>query len=458
MPSTSRIHTPGSGIVAMFTLLLLSAPRANVKIGAMPLYAIDALILAMLYFALRSSPFPSERRPFANPVLIILALALMSEAATMLLSGGSGESAYIMGRTTLAISVFFSVGMLVRTPWDLERVLKASVTGMLLSASLMILTSLPITRPIVSDVFFTRKFLEPASGRILDDILLSTDAAMRGRSLIGVSILGATFVNVSWPLAALLAIWPYRIGYWRFAAILGCLIAPMAVLMSYSRGPMLGSLLVLLLFVVLQRHRFRTLFVVPVVVAGLLVTAVGVNSQYFYFERIANRTQAIFENPYEDEREWERILAYIEPFAHLTEQPSFAIIGEGVSPQRSGVDAMQSGKATHALFAKAYYSYGMLAALTYLFLIVSMLYYGLWHIVQRPNGLARHYSIVLFASVVAMLPWAAFGHAIVSMPRGTMMFFLIAGLLTTLRHFPIEKRAHKHMEYFGGDRRNLAFR
>lgn len=456
MLKPSAAFTRGSGLVALFAAVLFSVPRLNVKIGPIPVYFIDLVAILMLYVAMRSGPFPGRHRPFASIIVLLLVLALLSESSTIIQVGGSIEGIYIVARTLIAFSIFYSVGQLIRTHADVQLLIKAATVGLIVTGSLTILTSLSATRPFVSELLFSNRFLEPAADSLLERILLSTEDAIRGRSLVGVSILGATFINICWPLAALLAIWPGRLGMWRAAAMLACILAPAAVFMSYSRGPILGMILLLVLALFFGVGRIRRMFLVPVSIASLVVLSIGIDSELFKVDRLVNRTNAIFDNPYSDERESERLLAYIEPFEHVAQNPSFALIGEGVAPHRLGLRGEQRGKATHALFAKAYYSYGLIAACLYIVLMFNLLYFCVWHLMNRKDFFGRYFASALLAGVVAIVPWAAFGHAIVSTPRGTMAFFLLVGLLSTLRAMPASQRSQNVTEVYGGDRRNFA--
>jgi hypothetical protein len=351
------------------------------------------------------------------------------------------EPIYLIARTSLAFLMFYAAGRLIRGPEDLQLVLKAALLGLIVTSLLMILTSLPMTRaPVLTHVFSVR-FLEPVAKLGTPFIPAEEVGAVRGRTLVGVSIMGATFLNAMWPLAALLVRWPYRIGNWRKIAMLGCLLAPMGVLMSYSRGPILGAILIVLAVLFFGLSRVRRGILIPVALGMALVLSIGVSSQFFFFDRLINRTAAIFQDPLADAREYERLLAYVEPFAHLMQSPQFLFVGEGTAINRADdVQAAVFGVANHALFAQAYYSYGMIAALLYLLLILRALGFSLRQ-TRRPRvEIGAYYSQALVLCVLALVPWAMFGHAIVSTPRGAMLFFLIIGLLTSLRHFPIQYR------------------
>ena len=213
------------------------------------------------------------------------------------------------------------------------------------------------------------------------------------------------------------------------------ILAPFGIIMSYSRGAILGLILVVGGLTFFGSGRSRSVILVAIVGALVVFNAVGWDSRAFQFERVMERTEAIFEDPYADERESERIYAYTEPFAHLLDNPQFLFVGEGTSIGKTGYRSEQADKANHAVFAQAYYSYGMVAAFVYIMLIFSAFLYVVRNIMRRRpfRMLTPFYYQALFASMLGMLPWFIFGHAAVSTPRGAMLFFLIFGLIAALR-------------------------
>jgi len=427
--------TPGIAVFAVFVFLLLAVPKANIRVGPIPVYIVDLMLVILLLEAHRFPPMRPGQRRFTGLVGTLFLLALASEAIGALTFGTLQASAYVTGRTILAFSVFLLTSQMVRTPRDVEIVLRAVVLGLLVTASLMILTSLPMTRGAVSDIVFSQRFLEPATPEV-QGAFGETETGIRGRTLVGVSILGATFINVAWPLAALLLLWPWRIDPpWRSLALVACLLAPMGVLLSYSRGPILGSVLIVLCALLFGLRFVRRGVLVPVLVGTVLVLSVGVTSQIFFFDRLTNRSTAIFDAPFADERESERILAYIEPFRHLVTTPRFLVFGEGIAIRYAETQATpeQAGKATHAVFAMAYYSYGMIAAVLYIVLLVRALALAATLSRQRAAAVVP-ISQSVFLSLVALVPWLAFGHAAVSTPRGAMLFFFVLGLTSALVH------------------------
>ncbi|QIE55936.1 hypothetical protein G5B40_11025 [Pikeienuella piscinae] len=436
--------TPGIGFFALFVFVLVAIPKINVSLGPVPLYFIDLMIVSLLWMAQRRPAMKPGQRRFAGAISTILLFALISELVGAFTFGALPESIYIAVRTCLAVSVFFITGQFVRTPRDVEIVLRAVVVGVLLTASLMILTSLPMTRTAVSDLVFSHSFLEPASQNVRE-LLVAGETGVRGRTLVGVSILGASFINICWPLAALFIRWPWPMnGLWRQLALLACLLAPMGVLMSYSRGPIIGAILIVLAALFLGLKHVRRGVIFPVLVGATVVASVGITSQIFFFDRLTKRSEAMLEKPFADERESERILAYVEPFEHMMQHPRFLVAGEGLTVRYAEIQQApeQAGKATHAIFAMAYYCYGLIASIIYLSLIIRALFFT-GALSRQGRSFTGLMSQSLFLSMVAIVPWAVFGHAAISTPRGAMLFFLIFGLISSLVHFRAPVRRFK---------------
>ena len=439
-----RLGNHSNGVIAMaaFVFMLTAVPKMNIRVGPVPLYFIDMLIVLIVFYASKRPGFGAHPRPFQWIILALFCFAIIGEFIGFIYTGSIFEHAYQASRITLAFLVFYVTGQLIRTPRDLELIIKAAALGVMVTASIMILTSLPQTRDAVANMVLNNSFLDPAGERAAERYLSKDDSGARGRTLVGVSILGASFINMSWPLAALLYSWPGQIGRWRTVAMVACFLAPMGVLMSYSRGPIIGSILIISFALFFGLKRVRKGIMLPVIAGTVVVLLVGVNSQIFFFERLTNRTTAIFENPLEDERESERLLAYVEPFEHVVENPQFLIAGQGVAINRSRTVVPEvAGHSNHALFAISYFANGMIAAFLYMFLLGGAFFYVLQHVKGRRSGIGQYYSHALFACILGLAPWTAFTHAIISQPHGAMMFFFILGLLTTLRHFPVHSNS-----------------
>jgi len=440
-------HSNGIIAMAAFVFMLTAVPKINIRVGPVPLYFIDILLVLVIFYASKRPGFGPTPRPFQWIVLSIFGFAMVSELIGFIYTGSIFEHAYQAARITLSFLVFYATGQLIRTSEDLELVIKAASLGVIVTASLMILTSLPQTRDFTASTFLNHNFLDPAGERAAEKYLEKGDEGVRGRTLVGVSILGASFINMAWPLAALLYSWPGKIGRWRTVAMVACLLAPMGVLMSYSRGPIIGTVLIILFALFFGLKRVRKGIMLPVMAGTIVILLVGVNSQIFFFERLTNRTAAVFDDPFADKRESERILAYVEPFEHVIENPVFLIAGQGVAINKSRTVVPEvAGKSSHALFAISYFANGMTAALLYMFLLASAFFYALQHVKARRSGIGEYYSHALLACVLGLAPWTIFGHAMISQPRGGMMLFFIFGLLTTLRHFPVHSNSYQNKE------------
>ena len=427
--------TAGIGLLFVTVLVLTAAPRMGVRVGPVPVYMIDGLLLLTFIASLQIRSGVAPRKPFTGIILFLLPLIVISELYGIVTSGNAIEPIYEMVRMLIAISLFFSVSRIVQTEEDVLIVAKAMLIGAIVTATLMIFTSLPFTRGIATGTVFSWSFLEPAAEQTVR-MYADTADPMRGRSLVGVSILSGAFLNVCWPMAAMLYRWQGKISIaWRKAALASMSLVPIGIVMSYSRGAVLGLLLVIMGALFVGAEQARKGIFVGAMAALVLFSAVGWDSEIFFFDRLENRTQAMLENPYEDERETARLFAYIHPFFHAAKNPEFFVFGRGQTYYNG------YGIADHAVFAKAYVAYGLIAAFLYLFLVfrVFLLLWGKARRLFKPDPFVQRFAQAIMISMLGMFPWILFGHAAVSSPRGAMLLFLVVGLAASLKNF--EQRA-----------------
>lgn len=409
--------------------LLTAAPRAGINIGPIPIYVIDFLLLGTYLRAIALPPSIRRHRPFGGFIVAILVFVVISEAAGMVYSGRPQDPIYTLIRTLLAISIYYSASNIVRDESSILAVAKAALLGLIISATLMIATSLPFTRGLATAYVFSLSFLEPAAESVLESYADTADPE-RGRSLVGVSILTGAFLNSTWPLVALLFQSIKTASMWKKLAAVGLTLAPFGVVMSYSRGAIMGLLLVVATAVFFGSQGTRKGIIAAALIAVITFTFVGWDSEYFFFERIEQRTQAMIENPYEDEREYARILAYTEPFVHVQAHPQFILFGAG-----NGIKRWGESLPLHSMFGKAYIAYGLIAAILYHLLVFSafaFLFRAL-NTLHKRAPITRTFAQALLASMMGILPWLAFGHAAISAPRGATLFFLLIGLIAAIR-------------------------
>lgn len=429
----------GIALVAAYVFILFAFPRAGLRLGPAPVYFLDMLAGMIVLYGL-SVPAPKLRRkiPFLAGTVVLLVLIFMSELRGIAFGASVSDAVYLVVRIMLGAMVMFFLPKFVREERDLIPLFKAATAAILITSILMITTSLPATRGFVSETVFSLGFLEPATDGVTRTFMAEAgiEVGQRGRSLVGVSILSATFINIAFPFIAILMLYRKRLsGFWRRVTIMAVLLAPAAVLLSYSRGPILGFILLFVGALVINWKRFSKSFIVPAIALIVGVAAVGGSSQVFMFDRLQVRTEAMLNAPLDDQREFERVLAYSEPFTHLAANPRFAALGEGNAIRRSEVAAAIDEKSNHALFAAAYYAYGLIAAVLF-HLIILQAFFVIYRAQSKPDRTAfgEVSSQAVLLSAVAFLPWIAFGHAVASEPRGTAVFFLMLGLVAAVNN------------------------
>lgn len=423
-------------------LLLFGAPKINIKIGPLPLYLIDFVIVLTVYYARKLAPI-KYKLPFKFLVGVILSMILFNEFTNGLIIGTLLQPSYIMIRMSLAVSLFFVIPKIVRYPEHLIKVLKYALVGAFITSLLLIFSSLPMTRGI-STILLSNSILTPNADSLTTDILNAGEQGIRGSSLIGVSILSGAFLNVIWPLLILLFTYHKIKGILKIILYFTSVLIPIAIIMTYSRGAILALILVILGFVLFQKGKIRAIALSIVCILIIIFSSIGLDSNYFYFKRIETRTTAALYNPYEDSRESERINSYSEPFEHLAENPIYFFLGEGFSRKKIANSSVIEGneyrgqRADHAVFASAYYAYGLFTSLLIVLLFISQIYYTI-RIVNKTTNISGLFSSqlsrLLIVVLIGFVSWFSFGHAAVSQPRGAMLMFFVFGLVVSQLNF-----------------------
>ncbi|WP_018971059.1 O-antigen ligase family protein [Rubritalea marina] len=418
--------------VALF--LLFAAPRMSLRLGPIPMYFIDGLWVLAWFYAMKLPKLP-RTSPMSKWVLGLMLVAFLSELHGAMYIHDIARPVYTIFRTILAMSLFFLVPRLVRNKEAAIYLFKWIAAGMLVSAVLMLLSSLPPTRGLAR-IVFELPLLDPAGeGRYMTR-QIDAESAIRGKSLIGVSILTGFFVNAAWPMVLFLRE-KSRVSLsltWRLVITAGCVLAPLGVLASYSRGAILGWLAVVagaLLFT--KSKSLKSGVLVGGMFLLVLVWVMGTDSKMFFFDRLENRTAAMFDAPLDDAREAGRVYAYLHPFIYVGQHPVTAFIGTGNAKDSMASVPMHpifKTGADHAVFAQATYSYGMFSAVAYCALLGTALLHAFKYI--RQTSFTGMYAQTLFLSLVGVVPWFMLGHAAVSQPRGAMLFFVLLGFVHVL--------------------------
>lgn len=429
--------------------ILAAVPRLNISLGPVPIYGIDVCLLGAIYYGgLQRNPL-FGKVPFASLVLAILGFALFSEFVSGAFLGTYIETVYMSVRMCLAVALFFLLNNIVTDEDDVQHILQACTAGLLVTTFLMAMTSMPGTRGLVAWIF-KYDFLTPV-GEGFFAASKGLERGTRGQSLVGYNIISAWFVCLLWPLAITLYRSPKTLGRWKLIAMVACFAAPFGVLFAYSRGALLGMLLVISGLLFFGEGRLKGQIAVAIIVVTGIIGFVGWDSDIFYFERIERRTRATFENPLENEMESERISSYVDPFIVVSENPAMLIGGQGITAKRVAVRghsvsgespfAVDLGRniADHSVFSKATLTYGMAAAGCYLLLWFNALRSGYYEarFGMTSSGLSRYFPQLTFAAVVGLTAWVAFDKGIIIQPRGAMMFFFITGLIGVCQNLRI---------------------
>jgi O-Antigen ligase len=425
---------PALLLLCISVFLLFGVPKLHLRIGPMPLYILDVFLFLTFIVASRQSGARVGKGTVNLAIGGILFFVVLSELGGLVSYGEVLPSVYVLGRTLVAFSMFYSLQYILKSPQDYQFVFKAVALGMLLTSFMMVVTSIPPARGI-AHFMFSLPFVEPASEGLLWRLEIS-DAARRGRSFVGVSNLSGAFLCAAWPLTALLYKWPGLSSRWRSITALCLLLAPFGIILSYSRGAILGLVFALGGALVFGSSKSRRGIVLSVLVALLCLNLAGLDSKLFFFDRLESRFEEMVDDPYGDVRETERIYSYVDPFRHLAEKPWFLFVGEGNAVRRIGAarGGERSGWSYHSFFGISYFAYGLLAAFLYTLLIISTFLY-----VRRYSSriasvrsinlhIARSAQIAFFAIV----PWLLTAHGMVSSPRATAMFLFVVGIIVSL--------------------------
>ena len=432
----SAVRTSKVGLLALFVFLLFSMPRLNIKVGPVPVYAIDVVAALMLYQMMITARTAGRITiPFRNLVIVIGLFVIMSEFSVLVYGGSLLDAIYVSIRYFLTFGIMFAAPAMIRDRADIEIVLKSVSLALLISSLLMIFSSLPQTRGIAT-FLFSIPYLEPSS--TAENMLLgAADRGIRGSTLIGVSILSGAFISIAWPLAAYLRTRRFRLSaFWSIVSVSAVTLSPLAIVVTYSRQAAVGGILLLLAAMILPLGDLRRSLLRPFLLSVGVVLVVGVGSSLFYFDRYVNRFSASIENPLEDEREAARFLSYVVPFEHVVDHPQFLFVGAGVSTTRVSNITINGFSENHSLLGAGYFSHGMFSTLLLYFLVFASFRFANWHRIhaQHLAFVARGWPRSLFLAYLPILPMVAFAPALGNNLRAMYIFMLLLGLLATLRN------------------------
>lgn len=445
-----RVHWQ-TKLAGLLALILLVAPRTRIVIVA-PLYLIDVLAFLLLISPLRNPRFSwVPRQPFSQIVYIYMAFVVISELRGMLAYGTFIQSVYMMGRFIIAISVFYTLPKLVSSTRDMIPILKGIVAGTLASAIIVIMYSLGPLRPLVVGTIYSSDILNPGWENLLRAVQIygAGEAAMRGRSLVGAATLTAGFIASVWPLSFLAYKYFENSILWKRTALATTIIAPVGVLMTYGRGAWLMVGAAVFLISVFGLASARKILLMAVAGGVIVFTQFNLHSDLFLMDELIERTRVTIDNPFADVSTTERLYSYIEPFEHLAENPVWLFAGAGRTgnrvSSREGIAGFggqlydEGGRATHSAFSMAYYSFGFIAAVCQVLLIINgfLFIFRRMRISRRADTVQKLVWQSLFMCWTTFTLWWASGHGMVGEPRGAMLVFFMYGLMVTFEKLRI---------------------
>jgi hypothetical protein len=427
----ARVSARSNYILLALTVvvfLLSGMPKVRLVFGA-PIYFVDIIIFALFVSSLSrpGARYSGSAKTLVSVMLAYLVFVVLGELRGAVLYGSFVESSYMLIRFSLAISLAFLIPKLILTLQDLTAIVKGLTVGLLLSGLLAIAYSLPPTRGFAS-VIFSIGLINPVEVKagVLDIV-----EALRGQTLIGTSTFSSGVMAMLWPLLFLGGRLFRRKVAWRLLLGVAIVAAPLGILATYGRTAWLSVILVLG-SVILWGEARRRVEVTFWLAAGALVLLQFGGSSFMKFDRIVSKTQMAIEAPMERESERERFLAYVEPFVHVVEYPSFFLAGTGAAQRRSSGNAYRErDTASHAIPAMAYYAYGVggvVCQFGMLLLAYRIIRRNLTHAQRHLKHMLWMWRSLL-GSWFGLLPWWLFAHGLVSQPRGAMVYFLFLGTL-----------------------------
>lgn len=418
-------------ILNITLVVIFTFPKLNFNIAGIPFYIVDLLILINWFF-LQSNTFKRIDKSFAYIIVPMIFFVVLSEVLACFILDYSIEPFYTLIRTLIIYSLLFLLYRRISNADDFYRSFVWVVRFSVITVLLVTLSSLPATRDIIAKNVFENSFLDPAKG-FLDkwDRHDDVEDLIRGRSLIGVSIISGYYLTFIYAICLLLLKLSKRtfdkisLNIIRYLIILG-------VLFTNSRGPIITlSVLLIVEFIYLNVINKVTALIqllLLLFVLSFLYSSDDVN--YFFnrsivgFEKLSDTEEGLGDS------EYERLYAYIEPFEVIQRNSFLVFFGLGVS-DRNIIDYEGRNLSDHAVFASAIYSYGLIfASLFFVLLIFLSFRIFISYSVYQPN---------LLQIFVVIFIWQLLGHAIISETRGLSIlifsiFFISSGLFQKSSH------------------------
>ena len=423
--------------LSVFVILLTGFQLTRIKLGPLPIYFAELFALFLLIKSFSNSKnikTPGSRQISVFYILFFIFI-FIGEIHGAMAYGFFLPAIFQIYRYGLGVFLVFSLPRQIQTDKEFNILLKAVVIGVIITASLSIFSSLPVTRPLAR-ICFSNPFVDSSKARGLEKYNEARgDQGIRGTSLIGPAPFTGAYLCILWPLGILAHQRLKNNIKWRICSLAACIIAPIGALMTYSRSSYLGAALILGVVALFGKSGSRRLPILFVILAIVILSIFGLDSKYLYFERIQNRTMATLNDPLASADVSERFLSYSEAIKYFYSHPVYLFCGAGSAgdkmADRGEVGELiydQGALPTHSAFAWSVYGFGLGGGLCQVALMLSSLILILKNILFSKKKTRDEQSTwpLLFALWLGgLLPWWLFGHGVVSTARGAMFMAFI---------------------------------
>ncbi len=430
--------------LCLFVFLLTALQLARVKIGPIPIYFVEAILVILIMRTPKTkvAVLSKNSSRILTSSKVFFLFVVLGELRGAISYNFILPAVYQIFRYGLGVYLIFLLPRIVRTKHQFQVILKAVVLGMLVTGGLSIISSLPPTRPIAK-IIFSNSIINPSEGKGLTrySMVRGDDRAVRGTSLIGPATFTGAYLCTLWPLGLLAYRMLSSARKWKRVALLVCIVVPIGALVTYSRSSWFGISSIVCMIGLLGFSGNRRILFLAITIIFLIVSQIGLNSSFLYMERIENRTTATFNDPLASGDVRERFLSYTQPLSHLFQNPSWLIAGAGSAgdkmADRGSIDRLiydQEKLATHSAISWAYYGFGLPGAMCHIFLMLfafNLIRRNIRYARQTQSEEIKAWQAFLAVWLGGLLPWWSFGHGVVSTARGSMFFFFIIALFIT---------------------------
>ena len=412
----------------LFIVLLFAFPKLNVKIGPLPIYIIDLVVMYMC--------FKHRNNRFSKLVLIsnlLFILFMLHQLLFLVFTRDVSNVLYMAirhGLPLLSIPILPYVLINLRSEKSQQFLIGAVIFTSLTS----VFSSIPATRGFVKS-WISFPFLYPSIEKQFEKKGV-IDEAIRSLSIIGVSNVTGVLILMAVGILLYLNTENHKIKYLPW--ILMVLIA--GSITTYSRSVTIALLLMLVVyFLKYSGNRvFKSILVALLILVSFTWNQLVEKSNLFNFKRLE---MAFFQADDESDNythgKNERFESYTKPFQTLLNKPIFLFMGETINTTKSKEHIpfvyLKFNPPDHSLFGRSFYMNGFIVAVIY-FVILILLIYKVFT------------DLTVGIVIIPVVIWSFFAHGMISSPNGAYMFFLafaFSKYYLILRNTSILKSAKK---------------